>query len=93
MTWRPRTPHTPPPTSRVGEKLRGSLFERAGLVLDWRVRSTDGLVHYVGGWAEDGLASKPRTQHPWTECNAEPPFEDTLADVTCFWCIAGKEQQ
>jgi hypothetical protein len=93
MKFRPPVKHTPPSMSKRGEPLQGSLQAIAGLKLEWRLRSSDGLVHFMGGWEVDITNPKDmRAKQPWTECNAEPPFEDTLADVSCLWCMAGKER-
>lgn len=93
MKFRPPVPHTPPPTSKQGEALRNTIGALAEQQLKWRVRSDDGLVHFIGGWVADGTVHEnKRVNHPYTRCNAEPPFEDTLADVSCLWCMAERER-
>lgn len=93
MKFRPPVKHAPPPTSKRGEPLRNSVEFLAQKQLTWRLRSNDDLVHFIGGWVADGTVHESkRVNHPYTQCNADPPFEDTLADVSCLWCMAERER-
>jgi hypothetical protein len=77
--FRRPTPHTLPPTSKKGEPLR---VPRNGL--PWALCDVHGVVHvrYAPGDVD-------RIRMPACDPYANETLEDTLADVTCFWCIAG----
>ena len=92
--YRPPVPHTPPPTSLRGANLRNSVEAVAALRLRWYARDSKGIIHIIGGPNVDITDPKKMIAlEYWTECNAEPPFEDTLAEPTCLWCMAGRDQR
>lgn len=77
------TPHTPPPTSKRGEPLR---VPRNGL--PWALRDARGLVHAPN---PGGHTLSCRLIYGAPDRHAV--FEDTLAPVTCLWCIAGVQRE
>jgi hypothetical protein len=78
--FRPPTPHTPPPTSKRGDSLR---VPRNGL--PWALRDARGVVHSPRGHS-------PACRHIYDDTDRYDVFEDTLAAVSCLWCIAGVQR-
>jgi len=75
--FRPPTPHTPPPTSKKGPPLNRTL----GDLLEWYWRDAHGVVH----------KTRPQATAPhlgMTVCQIDHRMEQTLALVTCLWCLS-----
>jgi hypothetical protein len=86
--YRKPTPHTPPPTSLRGANLRNSIEAAAALRLKWHVRDSRGVVHTMRGYGRYGEVFGPRCD----DFAAASEFEDTLAAVTCFWCLGDRQR-
>ena len=71
-------PHTPLPTSLRGVRLRNTVG---------RLRDSSGLVHEMDAPNRNGDVFGPAC-----DTFIDEDFEDTLADVTCLWCIAGTQR-
>jgi hypothetical protein len=79
MKRRAITPHAPPPTSKKGP----ALTHRIGAALEWHWLDAHGVVHQT----------KPQLTAlnlGITVCMVDHVIEETLAPVTCLWCIAGR---
>lgn len=92
--YRPPVPHTPPPTSLRGVDLCNSIEAAAALKLHWHLKDVQGVIHEIGAVDSiDATGGKSKSEYyAYALCGLLAHFEDTTADATCLWCIAGTQR-
>jgi len=79
MKRRTFTPHTPLPTSEQGSVLS----QRLGAGLSWHWADDNGVVH-------ESSQQVTANHLGMTVCLIDHRMVETLAPVTCLWCLSGR---